>query len=65
VVPVRQPCPARQGVIDRFDLWRDGGAAVWLGRAGRIRIETVNGVRGTRPWVIRPKARSKKNAPGT
>ncbi len=75
VVPVRRACPAKGGVIDRFDLWRDGGAAIWLGqggvngagagRPGKITIETVNGVRGRRPWVVRPVARKKKSAPGT
>ncbi|NQV84462.1 MAG: ComEC/Rec2 family competence protein [Rhodospirillales bacterium] len=65
VVPVRIPCPAPLGVIDRFDLWRGGAAAIWLRGPGRIRIETVNGLRGTRPWVVRPQARTKKNAPKT
>jgi len=65
VVPVRRRCPARAGVIDRFDLWRDGAAAIWLDGNGPIRIETVNGVRGSRPWVVRPEPRPKKNAPGT
>lgn len=65
MVPVRRRCPAPQGVIDRFDLWRDGAAAIWLDESGPIRIETVNGVRGTRPWVVRPEPRPKLNAPGT
>ncbi|MDA1090010.1 MAG: ComEC/Rec2 family competence protein [Proteobacteria bacterium] len=57
VVPVRRACPAEAGVIDRFDLWRDGGAAIWLGEK-TIRIETVNGARGKRPWVpVRGKKR--------
>ena len=51
--PVRRRCPAKL-VIDRFDLWRDGGHAVWLGEK-QIRVETVNGRRGYRPWVLRPK----------
>ena len=38
VVPVRRACPARIGVIDRFDLWRDGGAAIWM-KEKSIRIE--------------------------
>ena len=65
MVPVRRACPAKAGVIDRFGLWRDGGIAIWLGGPGRIRIETVNGARGKRPWVVRPVARKKKTAPGT
>ncbi len=68
VVPVRRPCPARTGVIDRFDLWRDGGAAIWIGQKS-IRIETVNGVHGDRPWVPKRgkkrEALPKKNRPKT
>jgi competence protein ComEC len=60
VVPVRRHCPARGGVIDRFNLWRDGAAAIWLNENGAIRIETINGVRGRRPWVVRPQPRPKK-----
>ena len=62
VVPVRRACPARIGVIDRFDLWRDGGAAIWM-KEKSIRIETVNGARGERPWV--PKRGKKKSRSGT
>jgi competence protein ComEC len=54
---VRRRCPATAGVIDRFDLWRQGGHAIWLEKAG-VRVETVNGVRGRRPWVLRPPATS-------
>lgn len=55
-VPVRRPCPAAGVVIDRFDLWREGAHALWLDRHG-IRVESVNGKRGERPWVVRPRAR--------
>ncbi|MGE0256606.1 MAG: ComEC/Rec2 family competence protein [Alphaproteobacteria bacterium] len=48
-VAVRGRCPSAVAVIDRRDLWREGGHAVWLG--GPLRIETVNGGRGDRPWV--------------
>lgn len=61
IVPVRRACPAAFDVIDRFDLWRQGGHALWLDENG-VRIETVNGNRGDRPWVIKPgrgKPRSK------
>ena len=57
--PVRRTCPAAR-VIDRFDLWREGGHALWLGRDG-VRIETVNGERGERPWVQRPEQRARKS----
>jgi competence protein ComEC len=50
--PVRKPCPSAQRVIDRFDLWRQGGHAIWL-EPGRIEIETVAERRGNRPWVAR------------
>ena len=56
LVPVRISCPAPDGLIDRFDLWRLGGHALWL-NGDKVRIETVNGVRGDRPWVIRPAVR--------
>ncbi|MGH6942217.1 ComEC/Rec2 family competence protein [Hypericibacter sp.] len=50
--PVRKPCPSAQRVIDRFDLWRQGGHAIWL-EPGGIEIETVAERRGNRPWVAR------------
>jgi competence protein ComEC len=37
-------------VIDRFDLWRRGGHALWLSPDG-VRVETVRAHRGERPWV--------------
>jgi len=58
VTPVRRTCPASR-VIDRFDLWRDGGHALWLDRGG-VRVETVNGERGERPWVPYPERRARK-----
>ncbi len=61
IVPVRRACPAK-AVIDRFDLWRRGGHAFWLSETG-VRIETVNGSRGNRPWVLKP-ARKPKRTPG-
>jgi len=54
VVPVRRRCPSAHTVIDRFDLWREGGHALWLEKGG-ARVETVNGDRGRRPWVVRPR----------
>ena len=49
LVPVRAPCPAGR-VIDRFDLWRAGGHALWLDPDG-VRVETVRARQGKRPWV--------------
>ncbi len=57
-VPVRRPCPSAKRVIDRFDLWRQGGHALWLD-GGRVRVESVNSRRGRRPWVVRPQAAKK------
>ena len=56
-VPVRGSCPAAKMVIDRFDLWRHGGHALWLQDDGGVRVESVNEIRGRRPWVVRPEPR--------
>ncbi len=52
-VPVRGACPNPHTIIDRFDLWRDGAHALWLD-GHRVRVESVNGSRGRRPWVLPP-----------
>ena len=54
--PVRVPCRA-PAVIDRFDLWRNGAYAIWIGEDGAIDIRSVREVRGHRPWVIGPPPR--------
>lgn len=51
-VPVRRACRGPRLVIDRFDLWRNGAHAVWLGADGRARSRSVRAQRGDRPWVI-------------
>ena len=48
-VPARGECSAKP-VIDRFDTWRNGSYAVWLG-GERIAIKSVRNWRGERPWV--------------
>jgi len=48
--PVSGRCKGPELVIDRFDLWRQGGHAIWLGEK-EIRVETVRERRGDRPWV--------------
>ena len=59
LVPLRGACPRPVVVVDRFDLWREGAHALWLtGRA--VRVETVNGLRGNRPWVLRPEPRDRR-----
>jgi competence protein ComEC len=50
-IPLRT-CRGPRVVIDRIDLWRDGTHALWLD-GDRVRVESVDGVRGDRPWVPR------------
>lgn len=55
-VPIRWNCPSALLVVDRFDLWRYGGHAVWLDGP---RVATVAEHQGRRPWSPRrPPARS-------
>jgi competence protein ComEC len=50
-VPVsRRDCRAPTAVVDRFDLWREGGHAVWLGR-DHLDIRSVADFQGVRPWA--------------
>jgi competence protein ComEC len=51
-IPAHRPC---QGplIIDRGDAASQGAHAIWLD-ADRIRIETVAGWRGSRPWAPAP-----------
>ena len=48
--------------IDRFDLWRNGAHALYLGEDG-IRIETARQEQGDRPWVVKPEARARAFTP--
>ena len=50
--PVRGRCPAPSLVIDRFDLWRHGATAIWIGE-DEIRVRTVADYQGERPWSSR------------
>jgi competence protein ComEC len=62
-VPVRSPCRAVARVVDRIDVWRSGAHAIWLA-PGAIRVESVDGWRGDRPWVPRrdpPRERPRGN----
>jgi competence protein ComEC len=52
----RQPCRGPAVVIDRFDLWRQGAQAVWLGPDGPV-VRTVAGQQGARPWSPYPARR--------
>ena len=55
--PVRVPCNPTTAVIDRFDLWRNGVHAIWIGEDGGIEIQSVREMRGERPWVADPQAK--------
>jgi competence protein ComEC len=59
LVPLRGACLQPTVVIDRFDLWREGAHAIWLDEDG-VRVATVNGLRGNRPWVLRPRPRERQ-----
>jgi competence protein ComEC len=49
--PARGLCPKPwPQLVDRFTVWRNGAAAVWL-EGGQARILTDREERGTRPWV--------------
>jgi competence protein ComEC len=52
-VPIRHACRGPKLVIDRFDLWRRGGHALWLTPNG-ARVENVATWQGDRPWSHRP-----------
>lgn len=52
--PVFGRCPAARIVVDRFDIWREGGHALWFdARAGPV-VRSVNEGRGERPWIRPP-----------
>jgi len=53
--PARDFCHGPKLVIDRFDVWRNGAYAVWLGDP--LTVETVQQDRGDRPWSAAPRAR--------
>ena len=60
-VPVRRRCPSAALVVDRFDLWREGGHAIWFTEDG-FRVKTVAEMRGPRPWApARRRARWRKS----
>ena len=60
-VPVRASCPSAEIVIDRFDLWRRGGHAIWVRGDGSVTVESVESRRGARPWTSK---RAKRSAAG-
>jgi len=50
-VPVQRSCANPTLIKDKFDLWRSGTHAFYFDDRGRIRVDTVNSIRGDRPWV--------------
>ena len=54
--PLRGACAEVRISIDRFDLWRHGAQAIFLG-SGDPQIVTAADRRGRRPWTIKPIAR--------
>jgi competence protein ComEC len=48
--PVGRSCRPQYGVIDRYDLWREGAHAIWIDEDGII-TRTVAEHRGKRPWI--------------
>lgn len=59
--PSKNPCPASYLTLDWYDVWREGGHAVWLSPKGPY-IEKVNALQGQRPWTRR--AIPRKERPG-
>jgi competence protein ComEC len=59
-VPVRGRCSAARVIVDRFDLWRHGGHALYFESGGHVRIETVAEWRGVRPWSPAVEARVRR-----
>ncbi|MBL4666210.1 MAG: hypothetical protein JKY04_02440 [Sneathiella sp.] len=49
--PVGRNCSPSKLVIDKFDLWREGTHAIYFNAANDLKVESVNSVRGLRPWV--------------
>ncbi len=60
--PLRRACKDIATRIDRFDVWKHGAHALYI-LNGILRIETVKGAQGKRPWVYVPRARPKPYQP--
>lgn len=55
----RRHCKGPKVVIDRFDVWRNGAHALYLGTE-RIKTTTVGDEGGGRPWQLYPRSRRLK-----
>ncbi|MBL8906676.1 MAG: ComEC/Rec2 family competence protein [Rhizobiales bacterium] len=51
--PLRDRCGEVPVTIDRFDVWRNGSYAVYLGN-GRVEQRTARAGQGNRPWTVKP-----------
>ncbi len=60
--PLRHTCTDIPIRIDRFDVWKQGAHALYI-ENGMVRIETVKGAQGDRPWVYVPRARPQPYVP--
>lgn len=60
LVPIRVSCKKVDEKVDWFDLWRNGTHAIYL-EPENTKIKSVNQVRGDRPWVVKPIARTKRS----
>ncbi len=49
-------------VVDRFDVWRDGAHAVFIGKDGRFHVRHVRGALPRRPWAAPPLPRAQVQA---
>jgi competence protein ComEC len=60
--PLRGACGGVPVRVDRFDLWRNGAHALYLDPGG-VRIATARQAQGSRPWVVKPEARTRAFTP--
>lgn len=51
--PSKTACPESLLTLDWYDLWRNGGHAIWLNSEEPPHIEKVNVIQGRRPWTRR------------
>jgi competence protein ComEC len=58
-VPVRTRCPSARVIVDRFELWREGGHALWLS-GDAVESQSVQDWRGERLWAP---MRTRKSSP--
>ena len=62
--PLRGRCRAIDIRIDRFDVWRNGAHALFVGEDGVIRTATAREQRGSRPWVAKAEPRPRRPVSG-